>query len=194
LETYAAYDITASYLPPPEGQFCCPTVYPSRTAAWKYNPDGWLWDSNFNGDTTGYPTWLPAYTGSNRFIYESLQDAPFLEFTIAGDKNKPSAVVPYVWKHYALSYTLEDRTVRMYVDGALIATSSIPSTRGLISDPSEKLQVMGAVDPIFGAYNNSLMHFQDFRLYNGTNKNYTGATIPLPDSMVEYLFFFDPSV
>jgi hypothetical protein len=53
---------------------------------------------------------------------------------------------------------------------------------------------MGAVDPIFGAYNNSLMHFQDFRLYNGTNKNYTGATIPLPDSMVEYLFFFDPSV
>ena len=83
--------------------------------------------------------------------------------------------------------------LRMYVDGALIATSSISSSRGLISNPIEKLQVMGAVDEPYGGYNNSLTHFQDFRLYNGTNKNYTGATIPLPNSMVEYIQFFDPT-
>ena len=193
LETYAAYDITASYKPPGIGQLCCPEVYPSRQAAWKYNPDGWFWDTNFNGNTQPYPTWLPAYTGSNRFIYDSLQDEPFQEFTIAGDTDKPSAVVPYQWKHYALSYTLEDRTVRMYVDGALIATSSIPSNRDLVSNIGEPLQVMGAVDTTYGGYNFPLTHFQDFRLYNGTNKNYTGATIPLPDSMVEYIQFFDPT-
>ena len=193
LETYAAYDITASYKPPGEGQLCCPEVYPSRQAAWKYNQDGWIWDSNFNANTQPFPTWLPAYTGSNRFIYESLPNEPFNEITFAGDIDKPSAVVPYVWKHYALSYTLENRMLRMYVDGALIATSSISSSRGLISNPIEKLQVMGAVDEPYGGYNNSLTHFQDFRLYNGTNKNYTGATIPLPNSMVEYIQFFDPT-
>jgi hypothetical protein len=193
MEMYAAYDVTASYTPPEPGDLCCPIVYPSRQAAWKYDQDGWIWDSNYNGNTQPYPTWLPAYTGSNRFIYESAQGEPVSEYTIAGDTNKPSAVVPYVWKHYALSYTLEDRTVRMYVDGALIATSSIPSDRGLISNPLEKLQVMGAVDDRFGGYNNSLTHFQDFRLYNGTNKNYTGSVISLPDSMVEYIQFFDPT-
>jgi hypothetical protein len=101
-------------------------------------------------------------------------------------------IVSQEWMHLTLTYN--GSKAKMYVDGALITTSSIPSTRGLISDPSEKLQVMGAVDPVFGGYNNSLVHFQDFRLYNGTNKNYTGSFIALPDSMVEYLFFFDPSV
>jgi hypothetical protein len=34
--------------------------------------------------------------------------------------------------------------------------------------------------------NASAVYFQDFRMYNGTDKNYTGSIIPLPESIVTW--------
>jgi hypothetical protein len=51
---------------------------------------------------------------------------------------------------------------------------------------NEAAQIMGSTDNFFfpGGYIGSPTYFQDFRFYNGTNKNYTGSVIELPESIV----------
>jgi hypothetical protein len=173
MESYVAFEVTSSLTPPADWA-------PGRFLVWKKDPNGYWWDSNFGG--AGGPT-TASISGSNRFIYESA-DVPPAEYTVTG--NNGPEVVPFEWRHYALSYTTTDRTMRMYVNQQLLTSSILPEDRSIKNSVSEAAQIMGSTDTAFfpGGYIGSATYFQDFRFYNGTNKNYTASLIPEPESIV----------
>jgi hypothetical protein len=191
-ETYAAFANTASA--------STSSFFPDRIFAWKYNPgalanSSYLWYGNWGGDIdTGGGVQL--VSGSTNFINDYSQPtAPGGE----GEQNAwgitGSIITPLAWKHYAVAYTSESYTtldptkkLRVYIDGQLQGVYDIPNDRELNFDANEFLQVMGSVDDSWaeGAYSGSAVYWQDFKLYNGTNKNYTGSIIPLPESIVTW--------
>lgn len=112
----------------------------------------------------------------------------YLEATASFD------IEPDTWYHYALVYTsgsetggiYPDRYLKWYRDGHLISRKAIPGWATILPAQNEFLQIMGVVDDDYvdGGYNSSTASFQDFRLYNGTDKNYTGSYFTPPQSMV----------
>lgn len=90
---------------------------------------------------------------------------------------------PFLWKHYAVSVAAASPGIqpicRMYINGQLISQTNI------------KQEFVGSIDPVHvfgdirtGIQAESPAYFQDLRVYNGTNKNYTGSLIPLPQSII----------
>jgi hypothetical protein len=181
IESYVAFEETGSY---PPGIF----FTPARVLAWHYNPDGWFWDSNFGAPSP--PFVATPLTGSNRFIYDSVAGPTPAEFTITGSSG--AAVVPFEWRHYAISYTASSRDVRLYVNGILLNTTNIPEGRIIAGNSNNPINIFGTVDTgsFPESYDFSAASFQDFRFYNGTNKNYTGSVIPLPESIVSNYYPF----
>jgi hypothetical protein len=79
--------------------------------------------------------------------------------------------------------------MRWYKNQALQFQHQIPNEQDLTQALNEPLQIMGSLDNGAGIYpefgSGSAVSFNDFRLYNGTNKNYTGSIIPTPLSIVK---------
>lgn len=189
-ETYAAFIDTESAT--------TSSFSPNRIFSWKYNPGypdsaSYFWYGNWGGDIdTGGGIQL--VSGSTNFVYDYTQPPiPTTEANAWGITG--SIITPLQWRHYAVSYTTQSYTqydatkkLRVYIDGNLQGVYSIPDNREFNLDTNELLQVMGSVDASWteGAYSGSAVYWQDFKLYNGTDKNYTGSIIPLPESMVAW--------
>lgn len=192
IETYAAFTQTASaFVPNP----LSPDEYsfnPKRTLAWKYtagNPalGQYLFDM-WSGNRSIYPT-INAVSGSTRFVFDITGSSNFTasatESILYPQYSVP--IVPYQFNHYAISYSSEsldiNKSIRMYVNGVLIGSSSLTgSNYDITSNTSSLLQIWGAVAGTVG-YSGSLVMFNDFKIYNGTDKNYTGSSFVPPQSL-----------
>lgn len=113
--------------------------------------------------------------------------------------------VPLDWHHYAISYQAsgsgQTGLTRLYRDGELVGARIIEGSSFFSNLPSSSagtnlspLYILGSPFEIFpfdsetsgiSQYDTgSAWYVQDFRMYNGSNKNYTGSIIPIPQSMV----------
>ena len=178
IETWAAWEVTGSNVK----VGALDGWLPNRQFVWKYRPQSvenssYFWDGNWNDAS-------PIITGSQRWVYEPTNGA---ETIVEGTSG--SAVIPYQFAHYAVSYTAPTRTMRWYKNQALQFQHQIPNEQDLTQALNEPLQIMGSLDNGAGIYpefgSGSAVSFNDFRLYNGTNKNYTGSIIPTPLSIVK---------
>lgn len=188
IEYYAGYAQTGStvLIPPPN-----PTnAYewnPKRTTYYKYTPgsqisSSFYWDGIWGGDIDAGIGDL-IVSGSSKFyytIYPSLNERNVL-------LPSSSLVGNYSWNHYAVSYTSNTRTIRLFVNGMMAQTANIATDSDFNYTPNENLQFAGAVDADWsqGSYSGSQFIFQDFRVYNGSNKDYTSSFTP-PPSMVTW--------
>jgi hypothetical protein len=186
IETWVQWPVTAS--------ISASSWTPNRNFAYKYDPAGPLTAAYkyepWGGDAN--PTGTARYiSGSSRFVY----DVPTGdEFIATGSQNY--TIQPNQFYHYAVAYTATssidafyNRTLRMYINGELVSTFQ-PTAADINQDTTELLQMFGAVDTSVPAQQSTESGtagwFTDFRLYNGTNKNYTGSIIPLPQSIVTW--------
>jgi hypothetical protein len=169
---------------------------PNRFFAWKYNignvNSSYIWDAINTYTAPG----VPGVSGSLRFVYNFDNVPPPGSGEVIITPSTGSALVPYQWRHVAISYTTgsgptsNDRTIRQYINGNLISSTIVNDTAVIRVDVNEPMQIMGSLDSteVFpGGYSGSAVSWQDYRLYNGTNKNYTGSIIPIPESMVTTL-------
>lgn len=183
IETWAAWPITASV--------SASNWFPNRSIAYKYDPsvptssaylyEPWGGDGGNGG---------PLVSGSSRFTYDDSPD----EFRVTGSLSAPIQINQF--NHYAVAYTATsslgtfyDRFLRMYVNGNIVGEYQVPAG-DINQDTTELLQIFGSVDISVPAEQDVAAGtpgwFTDFRLYNGSNKNYTGSIIPLPESMVTW--------
>lgn len=186
IETWAQWPVTASV--------SASTWTPDRVFAYKYDPAGpltaaykyepWGGDANEGGAVT-------YVSGSSRFVYDIANGTEYL-----ATGSQSFTIQPNQFYHYAVAYTATssidafyNRTLRMYINGELISTFK-PTAADINQDTTELLQMFGVVDTSVPAEQNADAGtpgwFTDFRLYNGSNKNYTGSIIPLPESMVTW--------
>ena len=164
---------------------------PKREFVWKYDASqtssAYAWYGNYGGPLAPEGG-VDIISGSTMFFWT--KDAAGNEVAVSGTGS--NTIVPFNFKHYAVSYTAIDavdpgqnRRLRLYIDGVLQRTYVVPTNVTINQDPAEALNVFGRYDTDSPDYaGNSPMYYNDFRFYNGTNKNYTGSLIPLPDSMV----------
>lgn len=168
--------------------------YPQRVLAQKYLEGGgfpfgsssYLAIAGWGGATAGgVPSYSPV-SGGLAFYTNDDANPNLEEGFLPASSSKFDALE---WKHYAVSYTpasgSEGKVVRLYVNGTLIGQgnmtygidSAINTPTYLFGDDGNALTA-SARPEVPGAY------YQDFRMYNGTNKNYTGSQFPIPQSMI----------
>ena len=178
IETWAAWPVTASI------SGSAPLWTPNRYLAYKYDPaitatsqyifEPWGGDANNPGTAR-------IISGSSRFVYDTSAG----EFYATSSFNNSINVNEF--NHYAVSYTVDGRGIRLYINGALQGLYTVPAG-DMNQDTTELLQMFGAVDTSVPAEQDvtsgTAGYFTDFRMYNGSNKNYTASLIPLPESMV----------
>lgn len=184
IETWAAWDVTASI------SSSVPFWTPDRYLAYKYDPtvlstsqylfQPWGGNANEGGGTRNV-------SGSLRFVYDV---APGTEYKVTASFNNTINIGQF--NHYAVSYTVVDpndpgiaRKLRLYVNGALQGEFTVPAG-DINQDTAELLQMFGAVDTGGDIQSSPAGYFTDFRLYNGSNKNYTGSIIPTVQSIVSW--------
>ena len=168
--------------------------FPQRVLAQKYlEGGGFPFGSSSYLSIAGYggPTVLdgpPSFPVSGSLIFYTNDDAnPILEESFFPQSSSKFNALE--WKHYAVSYTppsgSEAKVVRLYINGTIVGRgnmiygidSAVNTPTFLFGDdgnallPAQRPQVPGA-------------YYQDFRMYNGTNKNYTGSQFPIPESMI----------
>ena len=139
---------------------------------------------NFAGQG-GQPSFIDV-SGSILFTGTS-QSNPSLE-EYAGSMSS-SLGIPGQFRHFAISSTPISGTksvIRTYVSGILQTQQQFNYDFDLnpqlfvqlFGDEGEGYVNAASASQVPGGY------FQDFRMYNGSNKNYTGSLIPLPESMI----------
>ena len=188
MEAYIAYDLVAEVIST-SSILLGPN---SRTLMSKYsgfpigstNGDAYTAMANFTEDTDE-SAGQSFISGSGRFI------GTYATGMTAGENryysnNGPTQEIKK-FSHFAISYGTGSiagsaGTLRFYVSGSLIGTSSLDPTNNINSSSIETGLFGGITSAQYGAY------FQDFRFYNGTNKNYTASIIPLPESMIKGVF------
>ena len=192
-ETWIAWNITASLsqsgTPVPDYGYS-----PTRYSLWKYDPSStptaaYIWENTWGGDVDD-GIGVKLISGSSTFISDFVSPTPFgTELQLYGTSS--ILTTPYVFNHYAVSYTktdtitpANDRLLRIYVNGICQNQYQVPINVDINQATSELLQIFGVIDGSALNPGRGEAYFQDFRMYNGTNKNYTGSLIPLPQSMV----------
>jgi hypothetical protein len=187
IETWAAWPVTASV------SGSAPLWTPNRYLAYKYDPSvtatsQYIFEP-WGGDANN-PNTARIISGSSRFVYDTSAG----EFYATSSFNNSINVNEF--NHYAVSYTVVDpndpgiaRKLRLYINGELEGLYTVPAG-DMNQDTTELLQMFGAVDTSVPAqqdvFSGTPGYFTDFRLYNGSNKNYTGSIIPTPESMVTW--------
>jgi hypothetical protein len=182
IETWAAWPVTASI------SGSAPLWTPNRYLAYKYDPALTATSQYIFEPWGGDAGSGRIISGSSRFIYDTSAG----EFYVTSSFNNSINVNEF--NHYAVSYTVVDpndpgvaRKLRLYINGALEGLYTVPAG-DMNQDTTELLQMFGAVDTSVPAEQDvtsgTAGYFTDFRMYNGSNKNYTASLIPLPESMV----------
>jgi len=90
---------------------------------------------------------------------------------------------PNKFYHFAVSYSTGSvqgsvGEIKYYLSGSLIGGGALSAINNINTSSIQTNLFGGVLSGQYGAF------FQDFRFYNGTNKNYTGSAIPLPPSMI----------
>jgi hypothetical protein len=184
IETWAAWPVTASV------SGSAPLWTPDRYLAYKYDPSVTATSQYLFQPWGGDGGSGRIISGSSRFIYDTSAG----EVLVTASFNNTINVNEF--NHYAISYTSQsfldsqsDKNIRLYINGALVGRYKVTSG-DMNQDTAELLQMFGAVDTAVPAeqdvQSGTPGYFTDFRLYNGSNKNYTGSIIPTPQSIVTW--------
>jgi hypothetical protein len=180
IEGWAAMDVTSSV-----------GGNTGRIFAQKYisgNPATASFYSNINYAGVGGPPSYPDVSGSILFVGSSYNNGnPNVE-TVCGPISS-SLSTPTQFRHFAISNTPisgVNSIIRTYVSGICQGQQTFNYDFDL--NPQLFVQLFGdegegylnpaSASQVAGGY------FQDFRMYNGSNKNYTGSLIPIPQSMI----------
>jgi len=203
IESWVAFPLTASFdiLYPTSSQPILINAKPNRALAQKYeefNPESssYAYYIGWSGDTDPrlFPPDFNFVSGSSVF-YIDTQISPTAYREEAFYPVSSSTWTPYEWKHYAVSYTPTSgsRYVRQYINGTLISEVA-KNSDAMIFDPAMPTLIFGdegnfpdvpsSSSQVAGAF------YQDFRMYNGTNKNYTASQFTPPPSMI--IGFIEP--
>jgi hypothetical protein len=183
IEGWAAMDVTSSV-----------GGNTGRIFAQKYisgNPLTSSFYSVINYAGVGGPPSYPDVSGSILFAGSSFNNGnPNVE-TVCGPISS-SLSTPRQFRHFAISNTPiagVQSTIRTYVSGILQGEQTFNYDFDLnpqlfvqlFGDEGEGYLNAASASQVAGGY------FQDFRMYNGSNKNYTGSLIPIPQSMIQGL-------
>jgi hypothetical protein len=202
IESWVAFPITASFATASGGvtePIIVVDAVPNRVLAQKYietlpDSSSYLYRVGWSGNTApaGNPRGYTPQSGSSVFFvdYESPAQ-PGNEIALYPASS--SGWTPYQWKHYAISLTAnsgssDNGIYRQYIDGKLI--SQIAGRFPMNFSPAAPTEIFGESNPFIDPFNAdsaskvSGAFFQDFRIYNGTNKNYTGSQFTPPPSMI----------
>lgn len=173
IETYAGFASTASYNP------TTTTWQPNRIIAYKYDP-GDPSSSQYLFETWGGLNGLNTVSGSTAFYFDYNGPAGVSEYGLLGDFSNPTG--NYSWNHYAVAYESGSRKLYSFINGVEQKEYVVPSNIEIVTDTAELLQIFGAVDAQWaqGSFSGSQAVFQDFRMYNGTNKGYVDSFTPPP--------------
>ena len=197
IESWVAFPLTASWdiLYPTSSNPIVVNAKPNRALAQKYKEltpesSSYAYYVGWTGDTDPrvQPPDFTLVSGASVF-YIDTQISPTAYREEAFYPAYSSTWTPYEWKHYAVSYTPTSgsRYVRQYINGTLISEVA-KSTNAMIFDPSIATLIFGDEgnfpDNIQSASQAAGAYYQDFRMYNGTNKNYTGSQFTPPQSMI----------
>jgi hypothetical protein len=178
MEAYVAYDL----IPTSSNNSV------SRTFMEKYRTiiggtvDGGSYGANvgWSGDISTSPP--PIYVNNTgRFIGAFGSGMVGGEQTIYGTSGATQQ--PNTFYHFAVSYSTGSvarsaGTIRYYLSGSLVGSGAVSAVNNINTSSIQTNLFGGVLSGQYGAF------FQDFRFYNGSNKNYTGSAIPLPPSMV----------
>lgn len=199
IESWVAFPTTASYATASGTPGIEPIIMidavPNRVLAQKYsetspNSSSYLYVVGWSGNTA--PSTVPRdfipVSGSSVF---SVDYAPGSEITFYPASS--SGWIPYQWKHYAVSLTAnsgssDNGIYRQYIDGILVSERS--GRFPMNFSPTTPTEIFGESNPFINPFNADSAskapgaYYQDFRIYNGTNKNYTGSQFTPPPSMV----------
>ena len=192
IESWVAFPETASFssasLPPPD-TFRVINPRPNRTLARKYSDtlttqSSYLYEVGWTGDTAPGADFIPVSGSSVFYIDDSVGEQNFYPVS-------SSTWTPLQWKHYAVSYTApsgsESGIVRQYINGTLVSEVA-KNERNMNYTPNTDTLIFGDYEFFGGPPESSSQmagaYFQDFRMYNGTNKNYTGSQFTPPESMI----------
>lgn len=203
IETWVAFDITSSIVSQ-SGAYPTEQFFgaPNRLLIQKYTPGnpstssyigyvGVAMDASFAAEPN-------LISGSMTFYYSALNTGliPPIpeEWAIVPTSMSYSQQQPLQFRHYALSYSTGSTPYsagifRTYVNGLLQHSQSYDGNAGDIFNIPKQTILFGydqgdvpSFLPEIAIQNGA--YFQDFRMYNGSNKNYTGSIIPLPESMI----------
>lgn len=202
IESWVAYPVTASFTTASGTDTEPPKVLnPStnRILAQKYTEtliesSSYLYVVGWTGNTAppSQPPGFTLVTGSSIFYMDGkggLGTPVEIDYVPVSS----SFAAPYEWRHFAVSYTPKSGStdpsyVRQYINGKLISQEAAPISMYNVQDIPTQLfgENLPFIDPftpdsasqVPGAF------FQDFRMYNGTNKNYTGSQFTPPESMI----------
>lgn len=191
VEAWVAFDSTASLAANPN-EF----GKPYRRLVWKQeggnNPlvDSYaldIWSGVIAGGG-GYPGNQPvpfpssSQSGSLRIVTDVAGATPEIIY-YATSSAASNPIVPFQWNHVAFSFTQDDggfsgRDIyRAFWNGRMIIEQQpanyvpVVGINQINQFPNKPAQLMGTTSG--SGYSNS--YFQDFRMYNGTNKNYTAS-------------------
>ena len=139
---------------------------------------------------TGISEWVSGSSWFGWFPFEANSNSPTVQPAVTS-----SQWTTKQWIHWAVSNTSSgsQSIIRHYANGVLIGSGSSAGAFNATSSISASLFILGSPQTIFpyttasanGAYvTGSGWFIQDFRMYNGTNKNYTGSQFTPPQSMI----------
>jgi hypothetical protein len=193
VECWAAFDVNASY------DSASMFGYPNRQIVSKYTPNSpnssaYLLTAGYSGvNELNFPAPDPDLSGSALGVISWLNGPPVypsptpFESIIWPNVGSTTVTSSYQFNHYALSFsaTGSGHIYRTYINGTLIAqytTSTDFGKGGLVNTPLTPTLLFGQTWDT--GSNFSGIFIQDFRMYNGTNKNYTGSQFVPPPSMI----------
>jgi hypothetical protein len=192
IECWVAFPVTGSV----SGSLGAPTTNPYRLAAAKpkllrapilSDVFNYAFDPGFSGDRDDTAP-IQYVSGSIRFIQEGINNT---EKQFLPSPSGSRTITQYQFKHYAISISApwdngvasNNTRARMYINGELMTDEQVTSQFSSSIEPVHLFGYVGT-DGAGNPWGGTEAFFQDLRIYNGTNKNYTGSMIPLPESMV----------
>jgi hypothetical protein len=194
IESWIAFPATASFATASLGDLTIINPRPNRALAQKYvetviESSSYLYVAGWSGNTAPQsvpPGYIPV-SGSSIFYIDNDENGEINLYAASS-----SGWIPLQWKHYAISCTpttsSNSSTYRQYIDGQLI--SEISTQVQMNYKPNTPTEIFGESDPFLDPFNEATAsqfagaYYQDLRIYNGTNKNYTGSQFTPPPSMI----------
>jgi hypothetical protein len=184
IEGWAAFDVTSSFVSKSSGTGDprLPVAVGERIFAQQYRAGDLFSGSYYSviNNISSPQESVPLKSGSMLFVdnYNSGETIIYPQSSSLG--------VPKQFRHFAYSYTATNSSLKMYIDGAIVGQGQL--TNEFDYNPQLFLQLFGDEGESYvNAASASQLpagYFQDFRMYNGTNKNYTASLIPVPESMI----------
>lgn len=182
IEGWGAFDVTSSYISKSAGTGTPgdQSIWGERIFAQQYRSGELSSGSYYTAVNLLTDTPTGVKSGSMYFVnnYDSGETTIY--------PNSSSLGVPKQFRHFAYSYTAPSSSLRMYIDGTLVGQGQL--TNEFDYNPQLFLQLFGDEgESYINAASASQLpagYFQDFRMYNGTDKNYTASLIPVPQSMI----------